>query len=289
MLKEESVHAAFFVDIFWLQQLQNRSLKHASVLEHYTAVVNQLQQLLMQGHRLFILYNPCWMLARYNEQTQQWQVTGQEPTDEKSVWDTGVTAMEIISSIYNSAGVPLAELGIRSYPAFEKYVLRFIETYSDEIRYDFSLIQAITGNTNFAYTLLNNGQTGNTQKMFESYIQVSKSSDNLLNNLALLLKPSLKIRRELEKREKDAMTSFALDTTINKQLHVIELEKMSDSQYKNLLQTNSGNYYLNGNLRLLDENKIEKLGKALKGLRQSFVLNDIVTILEKNGTVKINP
>lgn len=287
-LKEESFHAAFFVDIFWLQQFQNLSCKYVDLVEHYAAVVNQLQQLLMQGHRLFLLYNPCWIQAGYHVQTKQWQVTETLPPDEKTVWDRGVQAMEIVSSIYNAAGVPLNETGIRSHPAFEKYVLRFIETYSDEIQFDFSLIQPVTGNINFAYTLINNGQSGTTQKMFETYIQTGKGSGNFINNLASLVKPSLALQRDLEKRERVAMDAFSLDTTIYKQLHVLELEKMTDTQYKNLLQNNSGNYYLNGNLRMLDEYKIAKLGKALKGLHQSFVLNDIVTILKKNGALKTN-
>lgn len=70
--KHKIKHAIFFVDTMYLWRLKEESKKHSACYQDYNKIIQQLKEILKQGHYLFIHIHPHWLDAAYNPANNRW-------------------------------------------------------------------------------------------------------------------------------------------------------------------------------------------------------------------------
>lgn len=75
ILKKSKAKAIFFVDTTYIFRLKELSLRHESCKNDLNSIVDQLNQIIQDGHYLFHHLHPHWLDATYLEEINEWDLS----------------------------------------------------------------------------------------------------------------------------------------------------------------------------------------------------------------------
>jgi hypothetical protein len=146
ILRKNNAKAIFFIDTTYLAQLESVSANHPIAKKDLDAIINQLKEIVTQGHYIFHHLHPHWLDAVYLENSNEWNL---ENTSRFAIFN--ITELErdelfaystnFLTGIYKSVG---SELFPDAYRAGGLFIEPFscFKTHFEKygIHYEFSVV-----------------------------------------------------------------------------------------------------------------------------------------------------
>lgn len=146
ILSRHNAHAIFFVDMAWLLRLKEVALSYPNAKKDYDKVVMQIQNIVKAGHYVFNHLHPHWLDAKYNKDTNQWELDNLtryrfSVLDKASKDNLVIQTTQLLNEIVHSAKPGYIANGYRaggwSIQPFEDFKPYFLQ---NGIKYDFSVM-----------------------------------------------------------------------------------------------------------------------------------------------------
>lgn len=141
ILKYHKAKAIFFIDTTYIQKLEKLSTVYPIIKKDFDSIVEQLKELVKEGHYIFHHLHPHWLDAVYIERSNEWNLENTKRfalynTSEKEREELFAFSTNFLSEIYSSVGSNSIPDGYRAgglfiepftcfKPYFEKYGIRF--------------------------------------------------------------------------------------------------------------------------------------------------------------------
>lgn len=119
ILKKNNAKAIFFIDTTYLAQLERVSIIHLKAKKDLETIIEQLKEIVKQGHYIFHHLHPHWLDAVYLENSNEWNL---ENTDHFAVFNIHETERDklfsystnFLTDIYKNVGSNLIPDGYRA-------------------------------------------------------------------------------------------------------------------------------------------------------------------------------
>lgn len=149
ILKPFGAKAIFFVDTTYLCKLKEQSKTHPECIEDFTAIANQLIEMIRDGHYVQPHIHPHWLDAIYNPSTREFDLTNIDRyrfhqlsnEDKKTVFSSTVNILqEIIYPHFPDYKINAFRAGGWSIQPFSDFKEQFIE---HGIQYDLTVVNSL--------------------------------------------------------------------------------------------------------------------------------------------------
>lgn len=149
LLKPHGAKAIFFVDTTYLCRLKEQSKTHPECIEDFTAIANQLIEMIRDGHYVQPHIHPHWLDAIYNPNTRDFDLTNIERyrfhqlsnEDKKIVFTSTMNVLkEIIHPHFPEYKINAFRAGGWSIQPFSDFKEQFIE---HGIHYDLTVVNSL--------------------------------------------------------------------------------------------------------------------------------------------------
>lgn len=146
ILQRFKIKAVFFIDTLYLFRLKEVSAYSKDALEDYNKIKQQLTFISKQGHYLYLHLHPHWLDAKYNHETNKWDLSDSSNfsfvnfTQEK-IFHLFKISIEILNKFVQHK-YPEYPLGYRAGGLFIQPFELFYESFIQfNVQYDFSVLR----------------------------------------------------------------------------------------------------------------------------------------------------
>ena len=143
ILKKFKIKAIFFVDLTYLNRLDNESKKYISVKNDYKEIKDQLLKIKSLGHYIFYHLHPHWLDAKYLCNKNEWDLSEKRKfslnnLNDKEIHKVFFESKKILKNFKldrQAKGFRAGGLYIQPFERIKKHFLEF------GIKYDFSVLK----------------------------------------------------------------------------------------------------------------------------------------------------